>query len=414
MTTEQTDASSGSRGLLTFVFVYFVSLLSMATVGVIIPNIKGYADLFQTDVSAIGFAVSLFSLPTALTATIAGGIIDRIGLRTSVGWGVTLFIAGSLLSFLAGSILMFDIALIIVGIGYVGIAVGGPAILMSALSGSARVRAMSILSTCPPTGYALGLLIAGPLVEGPYWHLASVAQIALMALLTPLIFILPGRTARVQGSDDGAPKASMLANLRLERRVLFLAAACALPGFISYGTSLVAPSYIASVHQVSLGTSSVTVAIVKVVVAVLSGLAMGQLLSRIGGRSKTVLYGATALIGLVAQFFLFLPDSSLGLSVISLFIWLIAFSGLASAAMASLPDVVSSPARAGLASGMVSQVISSVSFIAPTIYFMTTSWLIFVGLAMGGLLMAFLGMVASQPSRVRPAGAAEQRRKAAA
>jgi MFS family permease len=350
-------------------------------------------------VSAIGFAVSLFSLPTAIGAMIAGGLIDWIGFRRALGFGLTLFSAGLVLAYSATSIALFDGALLIVGIGYLGLAVSCPAILMSVLSGGLRVRAMSLLSTCPPTGYALGLLIAGPMAAGPNWRIALLSQAVVMLALIPCILLLPAHRKPVDRHAQSGPRLEVMSLLLTESRIFYLAVACALPGFISYGTSLVSPSYIASVHHVSLSTSSVTVAIVKVLVALISSLAIGQLLARNKGARKSALYVAMAAIGLTAQFLFFFPSSGLWVAVVALFVWLVAFSGMAGTAMASLPDVVSSPARAGLASGIVSQVIALVSFIAPTIYFWSNSWLMFFGLAVVCLSLACLGIVASLGGR---------------
>jgi MFS family permease len=395
MTVDLDKKISARRQWATFVFVYLLDLMSMATIGIIVPNVANFAERFGSDASSVGFAMSLFSLPTAIFAMIAGSVIDRIGFRRALGFGLALFVVGQTGAYFSASIVMFYAALFVVGIGYLGLAVSCPAILISTLSGGIQVRAMSLLATCPPTGYALGLLIAGPLATGPDWAMVQVFQAIAMLALMPGIALLPKPQKYDKTATTFEPRPNLLALVRSERRVLWLAVACALPGFISYGTSLVSPSYLASVHDISIASSSVTVAIVKVLVAVVSSLAIGQLLARSQSKSKAPLYLAMAAIGLSAQFLLFLPSIPLALAVISLFVWLVAFGGMAGTAMASLPDAVSSPARAGISSGIVSQMIALVSFIAPTVYFASTSWLMFVSLAAVGLSLACLGIVMS-------------------
>jgi predicted MFS family arabinose efflux permease len=375
--------------------VYAISLLSMATVGVIVPSMSDYAARFGVGAGAIGLAISLFSAPSAVLAAIGGSAIDRIGLKPSLIFAVGLAVAGDLLAFIAPSILLFDAALLICGLGYAGIAVGGPALLMAVLEGPSRTRGMSFWSTYAPTGFAVGLLIAAIFVDGGGWRMALIVHAVLLATAgigAAALLPAPTRAAAIVGQSVGQRLGQMLAVFR-ELPVLRLGIATALPNAISYGTSLVAPSYLARVHDVSVAASSSTVAVAKIFAMMTGGVLMGNLLSR--QFNSMLLFGGMALVGIVAQTMLYLPSSSFPLATCSLVLWLFAFGGMSGTVMAVLPTVMRDPARAGAASGVVNQCIALASFCAPTVYFSMPGWTGFIALAGIGLLVS----VAALPVR---------------
>jgi MFS family permease len=388
-----------TREKFAFGFVYAMCVLTISLVGTIVPNIAKYAANFDVAVAAIGFAISLFSFPGVVISILGGRLIDRIGFRAAFAISIFLVIIGACGAYLAPSIMLFDIALLTAGVGYSGIAVASPAAVIAILSGSARVRAMSFLATYPPTGFAVGLLIAALYADGATWRISLALQILLIIVISPGILLL-ARSAATLPSETGAidkPPAG-LARLIAERRVLYLGVACALPGFVSYGTSLIAPSYLAATHGVSIATSSMTVALGKVVVMIAGGLIIGALLARREGWGKVKLFGALAMTGLVAQLLVYFPGNSFSLAAFSLFVWLFVFSGMAGIAMAALPDVVSGPDNYGFASGIVNQCIAIASFAAPTVFFGLDYWLAYVGLAALALFVALAGLWAADRS----------------
>jgi MFS family permease len=384
------------REKLAFGFVYALCVLTMGLVGTIVPNIAKYAANFGVAPASIGFAISLFSFPGVVISILGGRLIDRSGIRTAFTVSIALIIFGACCAYAARSIVLFDIALLAAGIGYAGIAVASPAALIATLSGSARVKAMSFLATYPPTGFATGLLIAALFADGANWQMSLALQIVAIVLISPGVLLLaPHAPASARAVSDARQGPVGFARLVAERRVLYLGVTCALPGFISYGTSLIAPSYLAETHGVSIATSSMTVALGKVVVMIAGGLIIGALLARRQGWGKLKLFGALAATGLAAQWLIYFPASSFSLAAFSLFIWLFAFSGMAGIAMAALPDVVSTPDNYGFASGIVNQCIAIASFAAPTVFFGIGNWLAYVALAALALLLGLVGLWAS-------------------
>lgn len=384
--------------------VYLLSVLAMATVGMIVPFIGNLAQVLGAGKSAIALAIALFSAPTAVFAVVGGNIIDRIGPRPALLAAGGLMVGGDLIVHAAPSVFVLYGGMLVCGIGYGVVAVGGPAMLIAATSGSIRQRILAFLSTYAPTGFAAGLLIAIPFADGPSWRSTQLAHAGL--LIVVLLFnaiVLPSvrAPAMPRAQTGGASWGGLLSVFR-NVPLIRLAIAIAIANCISYGTSLVAPSYLAQAHHISLASSSGSVAFAKIFAMTVGGLVMGHLLAR--DLPARTLFTIVALTGAVAQVLLYLPASNLIGAVAALIVWLFVFGGLSGTAMALLPNLVSDPARSGAASGLVNQFISVFSFLTPSIYFGLTGWAEYVGIAVIGLFIAIL--VLPGPARSADGGAA--------
>jgi MFS family permease len=293
-----------------------------------------------------------------MLATMGGGLIDKYGVLRSMLCAASASALGSLLASQAHSLMAFDCAMGVSGLGFGGICVTAPCLIISTLSDGVRIRAMSFWSTFAPTGYATGLLLAVPFTGAGNWRMALLTHAALMAVaFIALLLFVPRIPAVIGVTRDSLRQvgARMLSVFR-EPRALRLGIAIALPNAVSYGTSLAAPSYLARVHHLSIATSSVTVASAKIAAMIIGGLGMGYLLSRAVGAS--LLFAIMVAVGVLAQTILFLPASGITLATMALVLWLFAFGGMAGGAMTLLPTVVPDPARSGAASGLVNQFIS--------------------------------------------------------
>jgi predicted MFS family arabinose efflux permease len=377
---------------------YVPTVLSMMTIGVIVPFIDTLSRDLAASPAQLGLAIALFSVPTAMLATMGGGLIDKYGVLRSMLCAASASALGSLLASQARSLLAFDCAMGVSGLGFGGICVTAPCLIISTLSDGVRIRAMSFWSTFAPTGYATGLLLAVPFTGGGNWRMALLIHAALMAVaFIALLLFVPRIPAVVGMAHDSLRQvgARMLRVFR-EPRALRLGIAVALPNAVSYGTSLAAPAYLARVHHLSIATSSVTVASAKIAAMIIGGLSMGYLLSRAVGAS--LLFAIMVAIGVLAQTILFLPASGITLATMALVLWLFAFGGMAGGAMTLLPTVVPDPARSGAASGLVNQFISLASFATPSTWLALHSGLQYVLLATVCLLVSLIALP--------PAGAA--------
>jgi MFS family permease len=376
---------------------YVPTVLSMMTIGVVVPFIDTLSRDFATSPAQLGLAIALFSVPTAVLATMGGGLIDKYGVLRSMLCAASASTLGSLLASQAHSLIAFDCAMAVSGLGFGGICVTAPCLIIATLSDGVRIRAMSFWSTFAPTGYATGLLLAVPFTGGGNWRIALLVHAALMAVaFIALLLFVPRIPAVVGMAHDSLRQigARMLSIFR-EPRALRLGIAVALPNAVSYGTSLAAPSYLARVHHLSIATSSVTVASAKIAAMIIGGLSMGYLLSR--AVSASLLFAIMVVVGVLAQTLLFMPASGITLATMALVLWLFAFGGMAGGAMTLLPTVVPHPARSGAASGLVNQFISLASFATPSTWLALHSGLQYVLLATVCLLIS---LVALPPAKV--------------
>jgi predicted MFS family arabinose efflux permease len=344
---------------------YVPAVVAMMTIGVLVPFIDRLCSELGASRAEIGFAIALFSIPSAVLATVGGGLIDSYGLRRSMVLAAGISAAGSVLASRAHSLATLDAAMLVAGLGFGGLCVGLPCVIMATLHDGARIRAMSFASTFAPTGYAAGLLLAVPFATNGAWRLAFLVHGVLMAMvLMALALWMPSiSSARQPSPGFGGRMAGMLSVFR-ESRAIRLGIAVALPNALSYGTSLAAPSYLARVHHLSLATSTASVALAKLTAMIIGGLCMGYLLSR--AVAPRLLFAVMAVIGLMAQALLFLPARGIALATVALILWLFAFGGMAGGAMTLLPTVTRDPTRSGAASGLVNQFISLASFAAPS------------------------------------------------
>lgn len=369
---------------------YLLTILSMATIGVIVPSMANFSARLAASQAEIGFAIALFSVPSAVLATIGGGLIDQIGPKRALLLSAAIAVAGDGIAYGTTSLFVFDIALLMAGVAFAGISVAAPALLIGVLQGGARIRAMSFWSTYAPTGFAIGLLLAAPFADGADWRMAMLAHAALIGVAGIAALALPAHISTERVRQSAAARVADMFSVLRELPVVRLAIAVALPNAISYGTSLVAPSYLAEVYDLSVAASSSTVAFAKIFAMIVGGLAMGHLLAR--NVSSRLLFAGMAAIGILAQWLLYMPASGFPLATCALIVWLFAFGGMSGTAMALLPSVIRDPARGGAASGLVGQFISIASFAAPSIYFAMPWWPGFVLIAGAGLAVALLAL----------------------
>ncbi|GCE79108.1 MFS transporter [Komagataeibacter oboediens] len=371
-------------GLILIIYLYAAA--SMAVVGLVVPFIHTIADIQHVSPGVVGKGLSFFALPAAILSFIFGMTVDRIGVRRSFALSVFLTVAGDVLLMSAHDIWPFRIGLMLAGCGFAYATTTSPALLMNYLPQDMRSRALAFWSTFAPAGYSAGLLLAVPFLHNGNWAMACLFHIGLMviALVGGWMFLMRLR------EDGPAREAAATENTPQVRpafaRVLTLSLSVALPNGIAYGTSLVAPTYLAHAHSVSLGTTSTEVALIKIVVMLLGGGLISLLAST--QQRALMLFVIMAAVGMGAQFMLFFPPSGIILASVGLFVWMFAYSSLSGSAMSLLPAVAGSGNARGVVSGIVGQFISVSSVLVPSLYFSTTTWTDY-------LLFAVIALVAA-------------------
>jgi predicted MFS family arabinose efflux permease len=381
--------------------VYAVTLISMAAVGVLIPLLPHLSAKLATPVATLSFAVAMFSLPSALAAVGIAAMVARFGARRVFLAAGAFGVLGDLVIYAAPSFPVLCLGVLLAGVAFAFIVVAAPSYLMSKLEGDERTHAMALWSTYAPIGFAAGLLAAAPLLgfDGGAAAILVHAGFLAAALLASTLF-LPRENAAT-GAVSSAASGGLRGILKVitDRRVILLSVAVTIPSLISYGTSMIAPSYLTKVYGVSLATSATTVAVAKIVALLIGGLATGVLLVR--NVNAKLLFGILAGVGLASQLVLYFPQSGFFVAAGAMILWLFCYSGMAAVCYAVLPTLTQNSAAA---SGISNQIVSIGSFAAAPIYFAISGWPGFVLAAAVGLILSLLALPRSAPAAPPDAG----------
>jgi MFS family permease len=148
-----------------------------------LPGLRGELGLTLVE---SGFIVTTFNVLGMLVGMLAGMVCDRLGHKRLALSGLGVMAAGGALGAAAHGFGVLVASRFVEGIGFILFAVPAPA-LMTSLTASARdrARALGVWSAYMPTGGAIGLVAASPLIALAGWRalwLALAAAAALAAL----------------------------------------------------------------------------------------------------------------------------------------------------------------------------------------------------------------------------------------
>ncbi|WP_084360886.1 MFS transporter [Hydrogenophaga palleronii] len=386
---ENKDASTGNHAQLNWasvIVLFACTVASMAVIGIMVALMMDLGEAFKVKGSDLGWAIAVFSLPSAIVAIFCGGVVDRFGGKQVSIASTLICVLGSIGTVYSNTFELLVLSLAVGGVGFTGISVAAPAVIVNASSGEQQIRFMSFWSTYPPVAFACGLLLGAPFATTGDWKTPFAIHAILMAVLTAALFILPN--VKVTGSPHWKGQLKSFAEVLKQVDVIRLSIVVAVPAALAYGTGLVAPGYLAQTHGVSMGASAVTVAVVKGIAMIACGIVTGLIISR--NFSKGLLFALLAVLGLVAQLMIFHPSSTFNIASASLFVWLVAYGGLGAIAMSLLSSVVRHPSQSGVASGMIGQMISILSFAVPATYFGMSGWTSYVSVAALGLALSVI------------------------
>lgn len=228
----------------------FVTPLSIAGTAIALPLVS--KDL-GTDETGLQWVVNGFNVTFALFALVWGAVSDRVGYRTAFRAGSALVVTGGVLSALAPSLLLLDLARMLAGVGAAAILTGASALISHLFEGPRRTRAFAIFGTINGLGLALGPTISGGLIGLVGWRgiFAVQAAFVLVALIGSAAIPGVAAAARPAGKKEPILDVGLLANRE------FLAT-CLIPvagsiGFVTLLTYL--PSALSGVRDMSTGAS---------------------------------------------------------------------------------------------------------------------------------------------------------------
>lgn len=225
----------------------FVTPTAIAGTAIALPLMS--KDL-GSDPTPLQWVVNGFNVAFALGTLVWGGLSDRIGHRRTFATGALLVTIGSVLSALAPTLVILDVARVVAGLGAAAILTGATSMISGSFDGAKRTHAFALFGTVNGLGLALGPTISGVLVSQTGWRGVFVVHAVILAAATVSARALPAPRA---ADPSGAP----MLDLSLLKNREFLAM-CLVPvagsiGFVTLLTYL--PSAFSGIKDLSAGPS---------------------------------------------------------------------------------------------------------------------------------------------------------------
>ncbi|WP_394997694.1 MFS transporter [uncultured Helicobacter sp.] len=184
--------------LLNILLAVFVVPSSISGTAIALPYIA--RDLGDNP-TLLQWVVNAFNLFFAAFTLIWGSLSDRFGATKALKFGISLFLLGSLLSSLANSLALLDIARAIAGIGGASVFACGSAILIKSFEEKERLKAFALFGTTAGLGITLGPTLSGFLIDSfsglsvdstPIsWRAIFILHFLILALVLLLSKVLP-------------------------------------------------------------------------------------------------------------------------------------------------------------------------------------------------------------------------------
>lgn len=249
----------------------FVIPLSIAGTAIALPDISSSLGSQPT---ALQWVVNGFNVAFAVSTLAWGAASDRIGYRTAFRIGVTLALVGAVLSSVATSLVMLDLARMLAGVGAGAVITGASAIISNAYHGTGRAKAFAAFGTVNGLGLALGPSIAGGLIAALGWRGVFAAQAVVLVVAAAGTLALPA-IRHESAPGDRVLDLSLLRNPEFAAMVLVPVAGAI--GFVTVLTYL--PSALTAVLGLSAGSAGALMLAMTLPVLI-APLAVAQILAR--------------------------------------------------------------------------------------------------------------------------------------
>lgn len=165
-------------------------IVAAAHIGIVptaIPSIRAELGI---DLVTAGWVVSMFSATTVASGVVVGVIADRLGYRRLLLGGLVALIVGALAGAFARTGGQLLLSRVVEGIGFITTLVSAPSIIADAANAQDRRFALGIWGTYMPTGLALGMIVAPPILSYWDWRALWIAAAALSALWMAVVVLL--------------------------------------------------------------------------------------------------------------------------------------------------------------------------------------------------------------------------------
>lgn len=161
---------SRSRPFLVPLIVACALFMENLDATVIATALPAIADSFGENPVHLNLAISCYLLSLAVFVPVSGWVADRVGARTVFRLAILVFIVGSVLCGLSGSLAELVLARILQGAGGAMMVPVGRLVLLRSVSKSELIRAMAWLTIPALTGPVLGPPLGGFIVTYVDWQ----------------------------------------------------------------------------------------------------------------------------------------------------------------------------------------------------------------------------------------------------
>ena len=306
----------------------------------------------------IGLALGIFNIVQACFHIPLGRLSDRIGRKTVVLWGLSLFVAGALICAAKDDLLWISIGRGVMGAGAISAAVS--AWVADLTREQVRSKAMALVGASISLSFAVSLVVAAPLyrmisLSGMFLVLAILGAVAMVVAY----FVLPNNRPEIHAQQDSLKVVFLCPELMRLNIGVFVLNATQVAMFLVVPRLLEQAGFPLSAHwQIYLS------------VVLLSFIFMVPLLIYGEKKQRIRLVLLIAIILLVIAEIIFTQASSVMLIAVALLIYFIGFNLLE----ALQPSLVTRYAKESKGTAL-------------GIYNTTQSIGLFTGAVMGGLLM---------------------------
>lgn len=370
------------------VLILMLGVLTGAQLGKIAPLIPWYTQDLGFSLVAAGWLAAILGVFIAICALPAGWLIDRLGLRKSIGIGVgTLAIGGAWLSVSVDPVAIFA-ARTVEAIGYLALCVALPATLDAISPTRWKAPVLAIWSGFVPLGFALSDFLAGAIAilseHGPSTFLQIITAVFLV-LSFAVLLLLGGRTIVSSSEEAGSMRAT------LSKEVVLLAISFGAFVIVSVSMFTFMPAFVAgegSYYLLGAGTVALCVPLGNILASVL-----------VGGRNPEYMAGL-AVAGFVVSAIAAIPAFALRDPIIATISALaLAISGafVASAQFAAIPFSTPRGGSVAVVFGLVSQAGGIATVFGPPIaawIVETTGW---TGLGYFLAAVSVIGLITMLP-----------------
>lgn len=382
-----------------------------AALGKVAPVSDAVRGAFGLSATSLGLVISTITVVAALLALPVGEWLRHRSAAAWVAAGLAvLAVAGGLMAAVAPSTGVLLGLRVAEGAGYLLVMVGGPVVLGSQVAERQVAPAMALWGACVPLGLAVSAAAGGVLGSAwgwRGWFLTVAVVCAVLAVvaggarggsrrgwfLTPAVVCAPSRTSAPPGSPGH----------RITAGPLLLGAGFALTASIGVAVLSLLPLCLAAKFGLSPGPAGALTS-AAAVASVPGSLLAGALLRR--GATPRVLGAATLFCPVFAAFVFggVLPTAAtVGLAVLLLFA-----AGIGvGATYGALPSVVARPDALPAANGVLVQLGSAGTLLAPPLFAAVTGFERWERAAVLVLLAAVAGpalLVRATARRLRDAG----------